>query len=161
MVTHSTAGDGGNRRASVFERLYIGNGAFDIVGKRMRWYVSLGLLVLVCIGAMGIKGFNLGIDFEGGTKLQVPAVGAQGPISEDQVQEAFTEALGHPAETVQLVGTASSQTIQVRTESLNTAQVTEVKETMFQRLQPLGSDGRPSPAAVSYTHLTLPTNREV
>ncbi|MEU6129181.1 protein translocase subunit SecF [Saccharopolyspora sp. NPDC047091] len=149
MVTHSTAGDGGNRRASVFERLYIGNGAFDIVGKRMRWYVSLGLLVLVCIGAMGIKGFNLGIDFEGGTKLQVPAVGAQGPISEDQVQEAFTEALGHPAETVQLVGTASSQTIQVRTESLNTAQVAEVKETMFQRLQPLGTDGRPSPAAVS------------
>lgn len=149
MVIHSTAGDGGNRRASVFERLYIGNGAFDIVGKRMRWYVSLGLLVLVCIGAMGIKGFNLGIDFEGGTKLQVPAVGAQGPISEDQVQEAFTEALGHPAETVQLVGTASSQTIQVRTESLNTAQVSEVKETMFQRLQPLGADGRPSPAAVS------------
>ncbi|MCA1189221.1 protein translocase subunit SecF [Saccharopolyspora sp. 6V] len=149
MVIHSTAGDGGNRRASVFERLYIGNGAFDIVGKRMRWYVSLGLLVLVCIGAMGLKGFNLGIDFEGGTKLQVPAVGAQGPISEDQVQEAFTEALGHPAETVQLVGTANSQTIQVRTESLNTAQVSEVKETMFQRLQPLGADGEPSPAAVS------------
>ncbi|WP_344931396.1 protein translocase subunit SecF [Saccharopolyspora gregorii] len=149
VVIHSTAGDGGNRRASVFERLYIGNGAFDIVGKRMRWYVSLGLLVLVCIGAMGLKGFNLGIDFEGGTKLQVPAVGAQGPISEDQVQEAFTEALGHPAETVQLVGTANSQTIQVRTESLNTAQVSEVKETMFQRLQPLGADGEPSPAAVS------------
>nr|WP_243788963.1 protein translocase subunit SecF [Saccharopolyspora gloriosae] len=148
MATQSTAGDG-TRRESVFERLYVGNGAFDIVGKRARWYISLGLLVLVCIGAMGLKGFNLGIDFEGGTKLQVPAVGAQGPISEDQVQEAFKDALGHPAETVQLVGTAGNQTIQVRTESLTPAQVSDIKETLFDRFKPLGTDGQASPAAVS------------
>ncbi|MFR9731891.1 protein translocase subunit SecF [Saccharopolyspora sp. MS10] len=145
MATQSPAAEGG----SVFERLYTGTGAFDIIGKRVRWYVSLGLLVLVCIGAMGIKGFNLGIDFEGGTKLQVPAVGAQGPISEDEVQEAFREALGQPAETVQMVGSGGNQTIQVRTESLDSAQVAQVKETLYERLQPLGSDGRPSPAAVS------------
>ncbi|GAB2682683.1 protein translocase subunit SecF [Saccharopolyspora gloriosae] len=149
MATQSTADDGGTRRTSVFERLYIGNGAFDIVGKRLRWYVSLGLLVLVCIAGMGIKGFNLGIDFEGGTKLQVPAVGAQGPISTDQVQDAFQDALGHRAETVQLVGTAGNQTIQVRTESLTPAQVSDVKETLFDQLKPLGTDGQPSPAAVS------------
>ncbi|MCX2732329.1 protein translocase subunit SecF [Saccharopolyspora sp. NFXS83] len=149
MATQSTAGDGGTRRTSVFERLYIGNGAFDIVGKRLRWYVSLGLLVLVCLAAMGIKGFNLGIDFEGGTKLQVPAVGAQGPISTDQVQDAFQDALGHRAETAQLVGTAGNQTIQIRTESLTPAQVSEVKETLFDQLKPLGAAGQPSPAAVS------------
>ena len=137
------------KRESVFHRLYTGTGAFDIIGKRMRWYVALGLLVLVCIGAMGIKGFNLGIDFEGGTKMQLPAVGAQGPISPNDVQDAFREALGHPAETVQLVGTGSSQSIQIRTESLTPDQVGKAKQALFAQLEPVNAQGQPSQQTIS------------
>ncbi|GAA2802397.1 protein translocase subunit SecF [Saccharopolyspora taberi] len=144
MTTPATA-----KRESVFQRLYTGTGAFDVIGKRMRWYVALGLLVLVCVGTMGIKGFNLGIDFEGGTKMQLPAVGAQGPISPDQVQEGFREAVGHPAETVQLVGSGGSQSIQVRTETLSPDDVAKVKDVLFDRLQPVNAQGQPSEQTIS------------
>ncbi|SEG70850.1 protein translocase subunit secF [Saccharopolyspora kobensis] len=147
MTTPGT--EGTRRRESVFHRLYVGTGAFDIVGKRARWYVSLGLLVLVCIGSIGFKGFNLGIDFEGGTKLQMPAVGAQGPISDSQVQDAFREAVGRPAETVQVVGTGANQTIQIRTEALDVEEVGAVKQTLFTQLQPLDAQGRPSEQVIS------------
>ncbi|MBK0867166.1 protein translocase subunit SecF [Saccharopolyspora sp. HNM0986] len=137
------------RPEGVLHRLYTGTGAFDIVGKRSRWYIALGLLTLVCIGAMGFKGFNLGIDFEGGTKIQLPAAGAQGPISEDQVQDAFRDAVGRPPETVQIVGAGDSQSIQVRSESLSPDQVSAVKQTLFEQTKPFGDNGQPSPQAVS------------
>ena len=54
---------------SVFSRLYVGNGAFDIVGKRKRWYVISALILLTCVLSIGFKQFNLGIDFKGGTKV--------------------------------------------------------------------------------------------
>lgn len=137
------------RPAGVLHQLYTGTGAFDIVGKRSRWYIALGLLVLVCIGAMGVKGFNLGIDFEGGTKLQMPAVGAQGPISENQVRDAYRDALGHPPETVQIAGTGKTQSIQIRSETLSPAEVSQVKQSIFEQVKPLGDNGTPSANAVS------------
>ncbi|WP_433869436.1 protein translocase subunit SecF [Saccharopolyspora sp. CA-218241] len=140
---------GNEQRTSIFHRLYTGTGAFDIIGKRARWYVSLGLLVLICLGAVGFKGFNLGIDFEGGTKIQMPAVGAQGPIEDDEVRASFEEALGQPAETVQTVGAGDSQSIQIRTESLDAAEVSQVKEALFADLRPLDVQGQPNPAVIS------------
>ncbi|MGP4019952.1 protein translocase subunit SecF [Saccharopolyspora sp. 5N708] len=137
------------RRGSVFHRLYTGTGAFNIIGKRIRWYVALGLLVLVCLGAIGIKGFNLGIDFDGGTKIQLPAVGAQGPIHTDQVQDAFQDALGHRAETVQIAGAGANQSIQIRSSSLTPDQVAAVKQSLFNEVQPLDAQGRPSQQVIS------------
>ncbi|TDC88677.1 protein translocase subunit SecF [Saccharopolyspora aridisoli] len=141
--------EGAQKRESVFHRLYTGTGAFDIIGKRSRWYIALGLLVLLCIGAIGFKGFNLGIDFEGGTKISVPAVGAQGPIETDAVQSAFSEAIGHPAETVQVVGAGANQSIQVRSSSLTVDQVMEAKQEIFNQVQPLDGTGKPSQQVLS------------
>ncbi|WP_145737234.1 protein translocase subunit SecF [Saccharopolyspora dendranthemae] len=149
MKVTTPATEGAQERESVFHRLYTGTGAFDIVGKRTRWYIAFGLLLLVCIGAMGFKGFNLGIDFEGGTKISMPAVGAQGPIQTDQVQSAFSEAMGHPAETVQVVGAGANQSIQVRSSSLTVDQVIEVKQKIFEGTQPLGAGGQPSQQVIS------------
>ena len=67
-------------RGSVFTRLYTGTGAFDVVGKRKLWYAVFGTLVLICIGSIVFRGFNLGIDFTGGTQLQFPATGAGAPV---------------------------------------------------------------------------------
>src|SRR5690606_13583264 len=102
MTTPSSDSTGTNGAhetgGSVLHRLHTGTGAFDIVGKRRRWYVSIGLLFAICIAAIGVKGFNLGIDFEGGTKIQMPAVGAQGEIGIDAVESSFQEALDRPAD---------------------------------------------------------------
>ncbi|HEY1974304.1 MAG TPA: protein translocase subunit SecF, partial [Pseudonocardia sp.] len=62
------------RRAGWLSKLYTGTGGFNIVGRRKRYYMFFGLLVLVCIGSMVFKGFNPSIEFRGGTQIQFSAV---------------------------------------------------------------------------------------
>ncbi len=147
MVDDNTTTAG--KRDSIFRRLYVGTGAFDVVGKRKRWYLFFGALVLVCVASMGIKGFNFGIDFEGGTQIQMPANGKSGQITEQQAKDVFAEALGRPADEAQKVGTGGSSTIQLRSETLETSEVNKLKEALFEKLGPIGSDGQPSVQAIS------------
>ncbi|MFK0247725.1 protein translocase subunit SecF [Amycolatopsis azurea] len=137
------------KRESIFRRLYVGTGAFDVVGKRKRWYLFFGALVLVCVASMGIKGFNFGIDFEGGTQIQMPANGKNGQITEQQAKDVYAEALGRPADEAQKVGTGGSSTIQLRSETLETSEVNKLKEALFEKLGPIGSSGQPSVQAIS------------
>ncbi len=136
-------------KGSVFHRLYVGNGAFDIVGKRKRWYVLFGVILLVCIASMAFKGFNLGIDFTGGTRVQLPAQSSAGQITTEQVKDSFTKALGHEPTAVQSVGTAASETIQIRTETLDAAQVASLKTALNADLKPTGGIDTISDSAVS------------
>jgi preprotein translocase subunit SecF len=137
------------KKESVFHRLYVGTGAFDVVGKRKRWYVFFGALVLVCLASMIFRGFNIGIEFEGGTQIQMPANGIHGVITEDQAKASFLKALGHPAAETQKVGTGNASTIQIRTDALNAADVAKVKQGLFEDLGPKGTNGQPSVQAIS------------
>jgi preprotein translocase subunit SecF len=133
----------------LFRRLYTGTGAFDVVGKRKRWYIVFALLILVCIGSIIFRGFNLGIDFTGGTRVSLPAQGANGNISVTQVEDVFQDALEMEPAAVQTVGTGDAATIQIRSETLNNEQVTELKAALFERFQPENADGQPSERAIS------------
>jgi SecD/SecF fusion protein len=42
---------------------------FDAVGKRRIWFTISGILIVLSIASIAIKGLNLGIDFEGGSQL--------------------------------------------------------------------------------------------
>ncbi|WP_328616540.1 protein translocase subunit SecF [Amycolatopsis sp. NBC_00355] len=137
------------KKESIFRRLYVGSGAFDVVGKRKRWYIFFAALVLVCLASMIFRGFNYGIEFEGGTQLQMPANGIHGVITEDQAKVSFEKALGHPAAETQKVGTGDASTIQIRTETLDAADVAKLKQTLFQDLGPIGSNKQPSVQAIS------------
>ncbi|MGW3992004.1 protein translocase subunit SecF [Amycolatopsis sp. NPDC004772] len=137
------------QKESVFHRLYVGTGAFDVVGKRKRWYIFFAGLVLVCLASMIFRGFNLGIEFEGGTQLQMPANGIHGVITEEQAKESFQKALGRPAAEAQKVGTGNAATIQIRTDTLNAADVAKLKQGLFTDLGPKGSNGQPSVQAIS------------
>ncbi|SEB32872.1 preprotein translocase subunit SecF [Amycolatopsis lurida] len=138
-----------NKHESVFRRMYVGTGVFDVVGVRKRWYLFFGALVLVCIASMGVKGFNFGIDFEGGTQIQLPANGKSGQITEERAKEVFADALGKPADEAQKVGSGASSTIQLRSDTLDAAEVAKVKQALFQELGPIGSNGQPSVQAIS------------
>jgi preprotein translocase subunit SecF len=137
------------KKESVFHRLYVGSGAFDVVGKRRRWYIFFAALVLVCLASMIFRGFNYGIEFEGGTQVQMPANGIHGVITEDQAKVSFEKALGHPAAETQKVGTGNASTIQIRTETLDAADVAKLKQTLFQDLGPIGSNNQSSVQAIS------------
>jgi preprotein translocase subunit SecF len=137
------------KRDSIFRRLYVGTGAFDVVGKRKRWYMFFAALVLVCLASMIFRGFNFGIEFEGGTQIQMPAAGIHGVITEDQAKVSFQKALGHAPSETQKVGTGAASTIQIRSEVLDAADVAKVKQTLFEDLGPIGSNKQPSVQAIS------------
>lgn len=134
---------------SVFSRLYTGTGAFDIVGRRRLWYLVFGLLVLVCVGSMVFRGFNLGIDFTGGTQIQFPSTGTAVPADVEAVKRVFEEAAGDEPAAVQTAGTGAAQTVQIRSETLDPAQLVAVKQALFDTFRPVGADGTPSPAVIS------------
>ncbi|RZQ66083.1 protein translocase subunit SecF [Amycolatopsis suaedae] len=133
----------------MFHRLYVGTGAFDIVGARKKWYIFFAALVIVCIASIGIKGFNFGIDFEGGTQISMPAQGAQGVVDEERAKQVFSDAAGEPASEAQKVGTGGATTLQIRSDTLDAAQVARVKQALFDAFQPLAANGQPSPQAIS------------
>nr|WP_253772816.1 protein translocase subunit SecF [Goodfellowiella coeruleoviolacea] len=145
----------------MFHRLYVGTGAFDIVGKRRRWYIFFIALVLVCVGSMVFRGFNLGIDFEGGTKIQMPAAGATGTATVEQVTDVFQQAVGQPPAAVQTVGSGGSASVQIRAETLETNQVADLKKALYDRFQPLGSNGQPSEQAISDSKVSASWGGEI
>ncbi len=137
------------RRPSIFYRLYTGTGAFDIVGKRRRFYVFFGLLVLVCLVSIIVRGFTFSIEFKGGTQLQMPANGANGLASTSAVSTTYSDTLGHPPASVQLVGNGNNASIQVQSETLNSDQVSKVETALYNQFKPFDSTGKPSQSAIS------------
>jgi preprotein translocase subunit SecF len=135
--------------AGTLGRLYSGTGALDVVGRRRIWYSVSGVLVAICILSMLLRGFNLGIDFEGGTRVQLPAQGATGAISTQQVERVFNATVGQPPESVQTVGTGSAASILIRSAALDTRTSFVLKRALFEQLHPLGKDGRPSEQSIS------------
>ncbi len=135
----------GAPRHGFFVRLYTGTGAFEVVGRRKLWYSISGVIVAICIASMVLRGFTFGIDFEGGTKVSMPAAGA----TTERVEEVFSQALGKDTETVVVVGNGPSATVQIRSEALNNDETTKLRDALFDAFQPKGLDGQPSKQAIS------------
>jgi preprotein translocase subunit SecF len=146
----STPRDG----ASFFSRLYTGTGAFDVVGRRKTWYLLFGVLVLVCVGSIVFRGFNLGIDFTGGTQVQFPAAGVGAPATVEDVRDVYEEAIGQEPAAVQTVGQGARASVLIRSEPLDAGQIITLRQALFDRFQPLGSDGQPSVSAISITDVS-------
>jgi preprotein translocase subunit SecF len=135
--------------AGTLGRLYSGTGAFDVVGRRRIWYSLSGFLVVISLASILLRGFNLGIDFEGGTRVQLPIQGAGGVITTQQAERVFTTTVGQPPESVQTVGTGAAASILIRSAALDTHTSFVLKKALFDQLRPLGKDGRPSEQAIS------------
>lgn len=58
-------------------RLYLGEIGFDFIGKRKIWYAFSTLLILIALGSMVFKGFNLGVEFAGGERFRSPGSAEQ------------------------------------------------------------------------------------
>jgi preprotein translocase subunit SecF len=132
-----------------FVRLYTGTGAFEVVGRRKMWYAISGVIVLIALLSMLIRGFTFGIDFEGGTKVAMPVAGANGNAQTTQVETVFSETLGKAPESVVTVGSGDSATVQIRSETLTNDEASELREALFERFQPLGENGQPSEQSIS------------
>lgn len=54
-----------SRRSSLGDRLYRGESGIDFVGRRRTWFIVSGVLILISLAALGFRGLNLGIEFQG------------------------------------------------------------------------------------------------
>ena len=91
---------------------------FDIVGHRKWWFCLSGLLVLIALICIIVKGFNFGIDFTGGTILDLKF--AQ-PVTVAQVRTGL-EPDGLQSSVIQLSGDTheeSGREVIIRTRSLS------------------------------------------
>jgi len=100
------SGRGDRSQPNVLLRLYRGQTKFDFVGRRRQWLLISGVIIVAGLASFGFRGFNLGIDFKGGTSWQVSASG----ISQATVTKAV-QAAGLTQPTVEILG---GKTIQVQ-----------------------------------------------
>ena len=145
---------GGPVRASFFSRLYTGTGAFDVVGRRRTWYITFGVIVVVCLLSIAIRGFNLGIDFTGGTQIQFPVAGAGAPATVEDVRAVYEESMGQEPAAVQTIGQGAAASVLVRSEPLDAGQIVTLRQALFDRFQPIGGTGEPSLTAISITDVS-------
>lgn len=136
---------------SVFERLYTGTGGFKIVSRRRFYYALTAAFVLISLLSIGIRGFTLGIDFAGGSRIQLPAAGT---ATTQKVEDVYSQTIGHAPVTVQKVGSGSAETIQVRSDTLSAAQTDSLQSALFNAFQPKDKDGNVSRNAISVAEIS-------
>jgi preprotein translocase subunit SecF len=115
---------GPERRVSLSHRLYNGEAGLDVVGRSRLIYKITAVVVLLCLLSMIFRGFNFGIDFEGGNSFKVPATSEQ--LSE--IRTAAEDA-GAQVATAQVVG---GNTVLLRTGQLDPNAETQVRDAIAQ-----------------------------
>jgi len=108
------------RRVSLAHRLYNGEAGLDVVGHSRLIYKITAVVMLLCIGSIIFRGFNFGIEFEGGSSFKVP-----GHSQELTPVRAAAEKAGAAVSSAQVVGT---DTILLRTGQLTNDETTAVKQ---------------------------------
>jgi preprotein translocase subunit SecF len=136
-------------RHGFFTRLYTGTGAFNVIGRRKLWFAFSFLLVAIAVASIVLRGFTFGIDFEGGTKVSFPRAGANGEAGIAQVEETFTQAVGVSPQSVVIVGNGATSTVQIRSETLTNDQAATLRDVLFEKFQPKGTDGKSSKQTIS------------
>jgi preprotein translocase subunit SecF len=95
-------------------RLYAGEVSVDFVGRRKTWYVVSGVILLIAIAAMLLRGLNLGIEFKGGAEFGIP----NATCSVEQARVVAEKATGAQS----IVTQTASGTINVQTEPVTAAE---------------------------------------
>ena len=61
-----------NNFRTLGNRLYSGETSVEIVGRRRRWFASFGVILLLALLGLGVRGLHFSVDFTGGSVLTVP-----------------------------------------------------------------------------------------
>jgi preprotein translocase subunit SecF len=116
--------------AGIIGRLYRGETTFDFIGSRRRWYLASGVLLLICAVSFGVRQFNLGIEFSGGTQFQFTAPAAVTPAEvTDVVKNAGAEVAAAP----QVVGSGSTRQYVVKAGELPVDEQAKVQQALASR----------------------------
>jgi len=126
-------------RTGLATRLYQGEANINIVGRRKLWFIVAAALVVIAVGSIAIRGFELGIEFAGGTSFSVPAradgkVLTQAEVS-DAVAKAITSVDPHAeVGAAQKVGSGAGESFTVRASALTAPQAERAKNQIVEQL---------------------------
>lgn len=108
-------------------QLYTGERSYDFVGRRRLWYVIAAVAVLLSIGAVAVRGLNLGIEFTGGSEFRVSEV------APDATEQTGTDTVAEIAGDVEVKttriasGLTDSTAIRIQTVDLSQEQTDQVQ----------------------------------
>lgn len=100
---------------SALRKLTRGETEIDFVGHRQRWFTISAVLLLISLAGFGLRGLNLGLEFEGGLGLQSP-----NPAGADvgDIRDAL-QSVGVSDPTIQLLD--DGEAVRITTEELDEA----------------------------------------
>lgn len=90
-----------------FSKNAFSNLTIDWLGKRKVAYIFSGILILLGFISMGVRGFELGVDFKGGYSYNIQFDADQN-ISADELRAALTEPFGGKEPIVKVVSTQNT-----------------------------------------------------
>ena len=107
----------------------------DFIGRRNTWFAISAVVMLISVGAMGLRGLNLGIDFKGGTEI---SFATPKPVAVSAVRDEAGK-IGQRAAQVQgtgpRTGEESFRGFQIRTETLTPGESTQLRGALRENLQ--------------------------
>ena len=121
----ATADAGTSRRRGPLGRLYHGETSIDFVGRTKVWFALSAVLLLIGLVSLGLRGLNLGIDFEGGAVFQVPSES----LSVADARDALAP-FGLAGSKVQELTSESGRAIRIQTDTLDPATSTQVRNAL-------------------------------
>lgn len=131
-------------KLNFFDRITTGEGGIDFIGRTKLWYWITAVWLIISVAAIAIRGFDLSIDFEGGTKINMPAA----DLVVEEVEETFIDATGVIPELTQIVGTGSTATLEINSERLSEDQIEDARLALFDEYAPVDAAGRATPDAI-------------
>src|SRR5882724_4959705 len=118
-----------SRLGNVGAKLYRGEVSINFVGRQRLWYAISGLILLVSIVALLVRGLDFSVDFKGGAIFTFSSPSS----SISQVQDAV-EAGGVSGAIVQQVKSGNTVNWEVQTKSLTAPQTVTLEKDMSSRL---------------------------
>ena len=104
--------------------LYTGRKSYDIVGKRRKFYIASVVIVLLSLVVLLTRGFNLGIEFRGGSEFTVSDVST---LSQQEALDAVASVA--PAEQPRISSVGASA-LRVQTAELDEDEVVAVRDAL-------------------------------
>jgi SecD/SecF fusion protein len=106
----------------------------DFMSKRYLWFALSGIVIVLGIASLGIRGLNLGIDFKGGTQLafKTPVGHTTGDVRQIMKTQGYADAViqGRGAST-----NGAYKSFQIRTKALSGDKLSSVTRALEDKLQ--------------------------
>jgi preprotein translocase subunit SecF len=113
--------------------LYTGRKSIDFIGRTRLWYTISGVIILLALGGLFLKGLDMGIEFVGGAEYKVSNLSASKANQDtaDAVRQAVA-GTGIDAAKSPVVTTSGQDSILIQTEPLTTEQARQIRDVILQ-----------------------------